>query len=157
MMASGRLCLFLHGGHHSLKANLPWARGSPDVIRTSVIMLMHRSSCRKVAPFFPGKTLRKISANRRRSFACSMSVSIHRRMVVGLTVGQGVVFPRILLENRRLNTVVHSRIKENEDGNTLTGWLEYLVVMKGARRERNATDILGPAPGVATRTLSSSP
>ena len=67
-------------------------------------------------------------------------------MVVGLTVGQGVVFPRILLENRRLNTVVHSRIQENEDGNTLTGWLEYLVDMKGSRRERNATDVIGPVP-----------
>ena len=46
--------------------------------------------------------------------------------------------------------------RENEDENTVRSWLEYLVDMKGARRERNATDVIGPAPGVTTWTLSSS-
>ena len=39
------------------------ARGSSDVSCTSIIMLIRRSSCKKVAAFFPGKTFRKIPAN----------------------------------------------------------------------------------------------
>jgi hypothetical protein len=43
-----------------------------------------------------------------------------------------------------------SVVHENEDENTVRSWLEYLVDMKGAQRERNATDVIGPAPGVTT-------
>jgi hypothetical protein len=72
--------------------------------------------------------------------------------IVGLIVGQGSYSCEYSLRIAvfMLLFTAASVVQENEDGNTVTGWLEYLVDMKGARRERNATDVIGPAPWVTT-------
>jgi hypothetical protein len=100
---------------------------------------MPSSSCRDVASFFPGKTFRKTFANRGRSFACSMSVSSHQRMRLSarplVKVSHSCEYS-LRIAVFTLCFTAASVVQENEDGNTVTGWLEYLVDMKGARRER---------------------
>ena len=54
--------------------------GSREVSCRSIIMLMRRSSWKKVAAFLPGSTFRKIGTYFCRSCAAEMSVSNQRRM-----------------------------------------------------------------------------
>src|SRR5215470_10314825 len=70
------------------------------------MVLIRRSSWKKVAVFFPGKIFRKIGTYFCRSFAISIiGFKPAANQGFGLVVGLGSVFIRILLDDRRSSVV----------------------------------------------------